>query len=159
MFRISYHIVNHSFLLALIVFISGCAPFKTPVIKDINKFAFKRNQGTNFNFDFGLTLANENPYRLTLVDMDVEVYLNDKKIGTANVPFKQFIRKKSSGDIVFSMDADLQNFLGGAWDMITAALSKDKKSVFKLKGKIKGRVLAVTKTFPFEFGKEFGFAF
>lgn len=147
------------FFLFLFLSLSSCRPFKEPVVKEISKFSFQKGQATAFAFDFGVDIENPNPYRLTLLDVNLDLFLNERKVGGINAPFRQFLKKASVGTVNFRINADLKDIMGGLGDWLSAAFSKEKKMKFRLKGGIKARALTITKRIPIDYVKEMPFEF
>ena len=139
--------------LTLTLTLTSCRPFYEPVVKDVSKFNVNREEGKGIRFDIGMNVENPNRYRITVVDMNLDVMINEQVIGNTRTPFKQYIRQKETALFSIAVYTDLKKMFGGLMNMFSGLTSKEKTVTLRLKGHLTARALTVTKRFAVDYQK------
>jgi LEA14-like dessication related protein len=139
-----YHII-----IVLWIFISSCGlVYEDVKIQSVSNVQIKNLSSRGMNIIMEADIYNPNNYDITIVETDMDVYLNNNKYGKAIVKENVKLPKKSTTTHTFKIDASYENLAsGGLNGMLNLFMSKNQK--LKLDGKVKARVFFITKSFPF----------
>ncbi|RMG81716.1 MAG: hypothetical protein D6707_04310 [Bacteroidetes bacterium] len=139
-----YHLI-----IILWIFISSCGlVYEDVKIQKVSNVQIRNFSSSGMDIIMEADIYNPNNYDITLVETDVDVYLNGNKYGKAKVKENIKLPKQSASTHTFKINASYENIAaGGLNGMLNLFMSKHQK--LKLDGKVKARVFVITKSFPF----------
>lgn len=140
-------------VLALLL-LSGCAGYQDVAFKGITDMEVQRMDAQGVQARVHVTLENPNPFRIHVIDPDVDLFLNDVYIGKASLDSALVLDKRSERTYAVPLHASFGGHGAQAMGaMLTAALTG--KATLRAKGSVAGRVFLVRKRFPFEEERSF----
>ena len=126
----------------IILFITGsCAEFQEPVFKGVEGNHIKKFEGKTIETDLAVRLYNPNNYAVKAKPSDVDVYIDEKQVGTIHLEKKVKLKAKQDTVVVLPLRIDLSN---GAMFTLLKNASRENVAV-TLKGKVKGGVFIFSK--------------
>jgi len=136
----------------LIVFLAGCVSYEEVEMMEVTNIGIKDiNQG-KIEIAVGMRIKHPNTYKISVVDSDLDLYMDGKKSGKAHIKEKVTLPKKSSDVHNFTVVAKMDNILSSGLPALAGILANGGINI-KVKGAIKGRAKSISKTFPVEFSK------
>lgn len=117
------------------------------VYKDINVEAFEnvkvsKMDGREIDLELFLRVENPNFYAVKLKQIDIDLLVNDKTIGSLSLDKNRKIKRKSTK--IYSFPVNLKLEEGILLKMVQFALQR--KVEVNLKGKVKGSVFGINQT-------------
>jgi LEA14-like dessication related protein len=124
------------------------------VYQDIEFKGVKQTRFTSFNSDgvaceFDVELFNPNPYSISLMRSDIDLFLEGTRLGNVELPSWAVLKGKESTTLRLSCTAEpasIPKLLGGAIGLVFK-----KEVVIEGKGNITAKAFLITKTVPVEF--------
>jgi LEA14-like dessication related protein len=141
------------FLFALLVLLlmgsGGCKIYQDVEVKEVTNVALKEMNTSGLTADVYMTLENPNWYKLTLIESDIDIFLEGKKVGNLALTQPLVIPKKSRSTQVMTVNTSLSNMdqvLGSVFTLMF-------KEEFELSGKgyITGKGMFVRKKVDVQF--------
>ena len=129
----------------LILFLGSCN-----IYKDVEVYEIKEVEVTRFDQDaveaeVKIILNNPNWYRVTLVDSDVDVYMNGKKVGKLNLKENVILPNNTVATKTVLMTGDYDEISGSFLEsLLTLLFSSTAK--FEVIGTMKGRALMISRS-------------
>ncbi|PCJ83610.1 MAG: hypothetical protein COA57_10860 [Flavobacteriales bacterium] len=108
------------------------------------------------NVELGVKLRNPNNYKITVVDSDLDIFINGKPMGKAKIKNKIKMKKNSEDVHHFIISADYDNAAVGGLSAIMAMLGASSMQL-RIKGKVKAKALVFRKTFDVDFTERVSF--
>ncbi len=142
--------MNSNFFGKLFVFLIffplfySCGNFEEIEIGEPKEVKIRGFEDNLLVFDIGLPVNNPTLYRISIKEMDVRVFLNDKYIGKLLIDEKISIKAKKDTVYYLPVKIRLANVLGTAFIMMN--MKKGSQSEVRFEGQIKARALLITKT-------------
>ena len=140
---------TYIFVIATCLTIVSCGwVYEDVKIEKVSNVQIKNFSQKGMDIIMEADIYNPNNYDITLVETDVDVYLNDNKYGKAVVKENVKLPKQSTTTHTFKIHTTYENLAaGGLSGMLNLFMSRNQK--LKLDGKVKARVFFITKSFPF----------
>lgn len=119
------------------------------IYKDVEVYEIKEVEVTRFDQDaveaeVEIILNNPNWYRVTLVDSDVDVYMNGKKVGKLNLKEKVILPNKTVATRTIVMTGDYDEISGSFLEnLLTLLFASTAK--FEVIGTMNGRALMISR--------------
>ncbi len=128
------------FIIFTIAFVS-CAGIENIEVGEIEDIRPGRFADRSIEFDVLMPIDNPSRFRLRIVDVDLDVYINNQYMGKIRNVENVLIPSKSSEIFTFPMEVELSDILKGAFSMFNLFL--DRQAEVVIKGEIRVR------SFPF----------
>jgi len=136
------------FLLVICIIINSCRPYQQEVeLKSVGAFQATKVEDNILFLEIELTLYNPNAYSFKVHDADLDVFLNDQKLGKARLgePFR--IPKKSTETHRVQIQAELGDALKNQFPgFLFAALTNTMQ--VRVNGEVTGSAFLVRRSFP-----------
>lgn len=125
----------------------SCAEIQPLDIGNIDDMQVKSLNEKGVEMILGVTIKNPNNMKFKVKAYDLDVYLEEKKMGKAKLVNKVIIPKKSDQHYDLPVDVKFTGLLLGGLPIL--AKLKTKKNIdVRIKGNVKVRARMVGKTFP-----------
>jgi len=149
--------IRRSVLLpGLFLVISGCGGYREVVVKGITDVQVTRLDATGVRARVTVTLDNPNPYRIQVIDPDVDLYLNGIHLGKARLDSILVLGKRSTRDHTIPIRADFSGNTAQAMGVLMSAALTG-RATLRAKGTVAGRAFLLRRRFPFEEERSFSF--
>tara|TARA_R110001592_G_scaffold32788_5_gene114510 strand:- start:6014 stop:6472 length:459 start_codon:yes stop_codon:yes gene_type:complete len=141
-----------SFLLLLLLSFSlySCVEYKDVEVIDVSDIRVKSLTTSVVEVEFKMQINNPNNYKISVVDSDLELFIKDKKIGSAKIQDKIVLPKKSNKKHTIVVETGLSDMLTGAIPILMG-LMFDSNIELQVKGEIRARAKSLSKSFPVDF--------
>jgi LEA14-like dessication related protein len=137
-----------------LLLLSGCAGYQEVSFKGITDMEVQRMDAEGVQARVQVTLENPNPFRIHVIDPDVDLFLNDVYIGKASLDSALVLDKRSERTYAVPLHASFGGHGAQAMGaMLAAALTG--KATLRAKGSVAGRAFLLRKRFPFEEERSF----
>lgn len=137
----------------LVLFISlvftACFSYEEVTIEKVDHIKIKSFTTKGIELIVALKINNPNKYAISLVDSDLELFIDGNKIGDASIEEKIKLPKKSNEVHKFTVVTTYKGILTSALPTIVAALT-GKSIELGVKGSIKAKAKSISKKFPVE---------
>lgn len=144
---------NGIFILTLLTLASvpqGCiSRFHQPELVSVSRFQVRNFNLKSFDLEFCTTVKNPNTYKIRILSLDAEVFLQDKAAGKIHTDTTLILSKAGVSDIKLSMETGIDK-LAAQFFPVLGALQKKEQLELRLKGTVKVQARGMSKTFPFE---------
>jgi LEA14-like dessication related protein len=138
-------------LILLIVTLQGCRVYRDVEFKGVNETHFTSFNGQGISGEFDVELYNPNPYKITLMQSDVELFLEGTKLGKVQLPASAVLNAEEKTRLKLTCTAEpasIAKLVGGAIGLIFK-----KELVIEGKGSVMAKAFLITKTVPVEFSQ------
>jgi LEA14-like dessication related protein len=142
-----------SFAIIFLFVLSSCTNFEEIKYKGIKSFSLKEFSKDGILLDVVITIDNPNSLSFSVVDTDMDFYLNDTYAGKAVLLNKIKIDSNSEKDYTVNLKADLKNFGGSLLPVFMQAMFKKTVKV-TTKGTVTGKSLLFKKSFAVDASKD-----
>lgn len=129
------------FILTAFVLLTGCATFQEPEFRGSEGVKMDKMDGKEITLSANVKVYNPNWYALKIKPSTVDVYLEDKLMGTIELTKKVKMKGKQETSLSLPLLATL---VDGAMFTALRYATKDQVKV-RIKGKVKGGVFFVSK--------------
>lgn len=146
---------NLVILFVFIPLIYSCGNFEEIEIGEPKEVKIRGFEDNFLIVDIALPVNNPTIHRVSIKEMDVRVFLNDKYIGKLLIDEKVSIKPKK--DTVYNLPVKIRlaNVLGTAFIMMN--MNKGSQSEVRFEGEIKAKALMITKTIEIKESKKINF--
>lgn len=134
---------------ALILFLGSCTIYQDIEVSEVRDIRIIEVTKDGLIAEVDLKIYNPNPYRLTIVNVDADLYLNDKDIGDAQINERITIGKKSSHVYTIKLEGDYTKMGGSLLEGLLGSLFSQTANL-RIDGTIKGRALLIGKRVFFQ---------
>lgn len=141
-------------LLASWCLLPGCISYQEISFKGVTDMQVSKLDKGGLVAEVVVTLDNPNPYRIQVIDPDVDLYLNEVYIGKARLNSKVVLEKRTSKDYPIPLHASFDDHSMQAMGAILNAAFTG-RAMLKAKGTVAGKAFLIKKRFPFEQEHEF----
>lgn len=138
---------QYGLLLSLIVQFTACITYKEVEVVDIPDVGIKNFSLKGIDVEVAMQIKNPNNYDISIVDSDLTLFAEGKKIGIARVKEKVKLKKKSNQIYRFTIQTSAADILTGALPVLMGLLLKDNLDMH-IQGDIKAKAKGVGKRFP-----------
>jgi len=129
------------FILTAFVLLTGCATFQEPEFRGSEGVKMDKMDGKEITLSANVKVYNPNWYALKIKPSTVDVYLEDKLMGTIELTKTVKMKGKQETSLSLPLLATLED---GAMFTALRYATKDQVKV-RIKGKVKGGVFFVSK--------------
>jgi len=96
-----------------------------------------------------IKVFNPNGYRVSIVSIDADLYVNNKDVGDARLRKKVILGKKSNEIHTIKIEGDYTDMKGGLLQTLIGGLFSQSMNI-KVDGTMKGKGLLIGKSFYFQ---------
>jgi LEA14-like dessication related protein len=137
-------------LLFILVFaLQGCRVYRDVEFKGVKETRFTSFNAQGVSCEFDVEVYNPNPYKITLMQSDVNLFLEGTRLGKVQLPESAVLHAENSTILKLTCTAEpasIPKIVGGAIGLV---FKKD--VVIEGKGMVTAKASFVTKTVPVEF--------
>lgn len=140
-------------LIAFALLVTACSEVETLELKKVEKFALNNVSASGADVELDLLVYNPNGFKIKVTDYELDVFINNVRIGKAQLDEKLVLPKKTESSQHVNVQVNFKNMLFGAIPVLTS-LKKGKKAKLRLSGNVKGGALFYKKTMNIDFEKD-----
>ena len=141
----------NAWLFILIAFFSiGCMEYREVEVIEVSDVGIKSITLTGIEIGVSMQIKNPNNYDISIVDSDLALFAEGKKVGNAHVIEKIKIPKKSNKIHRFTVQSNTADIVSNAIPLLMSLMSKDVLAV-QITGDIKAKAKGLSKRFPVDF--------
>ena len=140
---------GHWLLFLLVIALEGCRVYRDVEFKGVKETRFTSFNGQGVSCEFDVEVYNPNPYKITLMQSDVNLFLEGTPLGKVQLPESAVLQAEKSTVLKLTCTAEpssIPKIVGGAIGLV---FKKD--IVIEGKGNVTAKAFLVTKTVPVEF--------
>lgn len=137
-------------LLLLSLTLFSCFKYEDVQLLEVKNI--KLNSLTQKKIEIGVDMhiVNPNNYKIRITESDLELFIKNKKIGSANIKDKIELPKKSDQTHHIVIVTDTKDIVSGAIPVLLS-LMFDESIELQVKGEIRAKARALSKNFPVDF--------
>ncbi len=146
---ISIRFLQVAAALVMLVSLESCRVYHDIEFKGVKQTRFTSFNSQGVACEFDVELFNPNPYSISLMRSDIDLFLEGTRLGKVDLPSTAVLKAKESTTLRLSCTAEpasLPKLLGGAIGLVFK-----KEVVIEGKGSITAKAFLITKTVPVEF--------
>lgn len=148
------NIFKLSLILTSVFVFSSCEVFEELVFKGIEDVNVREFSQKGIDVEIKAKIFNPNAFNIKIVDSDLDFYVAGTKIGGASIDDNIKIHKKLEKDYSIRLKAAPDQLKLGLATMMQILFTG--KASVRVKGNIKARALAITKSVPVDFEQTIG---
>jgi LEA14-like dessication related protein len=136
-------------LLSIVVTLESCRPYRDVEFKGVKDTRFTSFNAQGITCEFDIELFNPNIYDITLMESDVDLFMEGTRLGRVELPSSAVLSGENSTMLKLSCTADaasIPKLLGGA-----IGLMFKKDIVIQGKGTVTAKAFLISKTIPVSF--------
>jgi len=137
-------------LIILLFSFSGCLEYKEIKVVDVSGVGIKNISLKGIEVEVAMQIKNPNKYNISIVDSDLTLFADGKKVGIARVKEKITLPKKSNKIHRFTIETSVLDIVSNALPLLMNLMTQDNIEV-GIKGDIKAKAKGVGKRFPVDF--------
>ena len=145
--RIFFRII---FIISLSFCITSCFKYQEVEMVKVTDFGIKNITKKGVDFQVDMQLKNPNNYKISIIDSDLDLFVNGKKSGRVILTNKVTLPKKSNNIHHFLFHTDYKNLSIDPISVIGSVLG-DNKTEIRFVGYIKAKAKGISKKFPVDF--------
>ncbi len=147
MIRISRSYIG---LIILLISFSGCIEYKEVEVVEVSGVGIKNISLKGIEVEVAMQIKNPNKYNISIVDSDLTLFADGKKVGIAKVKEKITLPKKSNKIHRFTIQTSVHDIVSNALPLLMNLMTQDNIEL-GIKGDIKAKAKGVGKRFPVDF--------
>ncbi len=133
----------------LSILLTSCTIYKDIEVKEVRGVRITKFTDKGIEAEVDLRIFNPNNYKVSLVSVDADLYVNDKDVGDAKLNKRVTLGKKSNEVHTVKLEGDYSDMGGGLLETLIGTLFA--RSInFRVDGTMKGKALFVGKSFYFQ---------
>jgi len=136
-------------VLGSLLFLGSCKIYKNVEVQEVRAVRIVEVTSEGIVAEVDLKIYNPNGYKITLVNVNADLYLNEKDIGDAEINERVTIDKKSSHVYTIRLEGDYTEMGGGLLESLLGSIFSQTVNL-RIDGTIKGRALLIGKNVYFE---------
>lgn len=137
-------------LIILLISFSGCIEYKEVEVVEVSGVGIKNISLKGIEVEVAMQIKNPNKYNISIVDSDLTLFADGKKVGIARVKEKITLPKKSNKIHRFTIQTSVQDIVSNALPLLMNLMTQDNIEL-GIKGDIKAKAKGVGKRFPVDF--------
>jgi LEA14-like dessication related protein len=133
----------------MLVALSSCRAYRDVEFKGVRDTRFTSFSSQGVSCEFDIDLYNPNPYRITLLKSDVDLYMEGTRLGHVELPTSAVLNGEEKTTLKLTCTAEpasIPKLVGGAIGLV---FKKD--IVIQGKGTVTAKAFLISKTIPVEF--------
>lgn len=145
-----------SFLLLLTsLSLVSCLSYKDVQFKGVEDFNVKNFSQKEIVVEVSAKVNNPNSYNITIVDSDLDLFLNGTKMGKATIDSHIKLKKKTEQVYTFMVKANMSNIGSKVQALFPILLAK--RAAVKINGSIKAKAMGARKSVPIDVSEQLSF--
>lgn len=133
---------------------------RSPEVRGISRIRVNRNnEEKKVQLEIGLEVFNPNPYKMKVLEYDLDVFVNGKPLGKVAERRISVMQKEDDSQVTFGVRTDLKKVLGGigglVGGLISGLVSGEKEVDVRVKGYVKARARGIDRKVPVDFEKSY----
>jgi LEA14-like dessication related protein len=131
------------------VILASCTAYRDVEFKGVKRTQFTGFNSSGVSCEFDVELFNPNPYKISLVSSEVDLFMEGTRLGHVSLPSSAVLSPEENTILKLSCTADAESIpkiLGGAIGLV---FKKD--IVIEGKGSVTAKAFMISKTVPVEF--------
>lgn len=141
----------HLYLFLLIsLLLSSCFEYKEVEVEKVSNVSVESFSTKGITIGIDLKINNPNRYKISIVDSNLELFVDNRKIGSAKLKEKIVLQKKSNEIHHVTVETNLKQLLSSALPTLLGLITKTDIEL-GVKGDIKARAKSLSKKFPLDF--------
>ncbi len=129
--------------------LSSCTIYKDVEVKEVRDVRVTKLGQEGVEAEIDVKLYNPNGYKVKVVSVNADLYVNDKDVGDAKLRQRVVLGKKSNEIHTIKLEGDYSELNGGILELLLGGLFSNSLN-FKVDGTMKGKALMVGKSFYFK---------
>jgi len=143
-------LLKYSVLFLLLIQLSSCLKYEEVKMVKVVNVEMKNVSPKGMDIDVAMQIDNPNTYAISIVDSDLQFFVEGKKVGVATIKDNVKLNKKSNEVYHFTIQSKFGNIGAEALPLAMSLLSKSSIKV-QLKGDVKAKAKGIGKRFPVDF--------
>jgi LEA14-like dessication related protein len=142
---------GYALIFLLLLTLQGCRVYRDVEFNGVRETRFTSFGSNGISCEFDVELYNPNPYKITLMRSDVDLFFEGTRLGKVELPSSAVLGSEEKTMLRLTCTADpasIPKLVGGAIGMV---FKKD--LVIEGKGTVTAKAFLVTKTVPVEFSQ------
>jgi LEA14-like dessication related protein len=132
------------------LFFTSCIEYKDVEVVKVSDVGIKSISLGGIDVGVSMQIKNPNNYDISIVDSDLTLFTDGKRVGNANVKEKIKIPKKSNKIHRFTVQTSTADIVSNAIPLLMSLMSKTTLEV-QITGDIKAKAKGLSKRFPVDF--------
>ena len=128
---------------------SSCNVYKDIEIQEVSDIRITKMSNKGIEAEVDIKVFNPNNFKVSIVDVDADIYVNDKDVGDAKLRKKVILGKKSNEVHTIKIEGDYTDMKGGLLQTLIGGLFSQSMNI-KVDGTMKGKALLIEKSFYFQ---------
>lgn len=130
--------------------LNSCIQYKEVEVVDVPEVGVKKISLKGIEIEVAMQIKNPNKYDISIVDSDLTLYAEGKKVGVARVKEKIKLKKKSNKIHRFTIQTSASDILSSAIPVLMTLITKSNMDL-QVQGDIKAKAKGLSKRFPVDF--------
>lgn len=129
--------------------LQGCRVYRDVEFKGVKETRFTSFNAKGVSCEFDVEIFNPNPYKISLMKSDVDLFLEGTRLGRVELPESATLDAEEKTTLKLSCTAEpssIPKLVGGAIGMVFK-----KELIIEGKGTVTAKAFLITKTVPVEF--------
>ena len=135
--------------IAVILSLQSCRVYRDVEFKGVKDTRFTSFNSQGITCEFDVELYNPNPYNITMMESNMELFMEGTRLGRVNLPSSAVLTGEGNTTLQLSCTAEpssIPTLLGGAIGLV---FKKD--LVIQGKGSVTAKAFLISKTIPVSF--------
>ena len=128
---------------------ASCTIYKEVEVKEVRDVRITKLTNEGVEAEVDIKFFNPNGYKVKVVSVNADLYVNDKDVGDAKLRERVVLGKKSNEIHTIKIEGDYAELNGGLLELLLGGLFSSSLN-FKVDGTMKGKALMVGKSFYFK---------
>ena len=128
---------------------SSCNVYKDIEIQEVSDIRITKMSNKGIEAEVDIKVFNPNNFKVSIVDVDADIYVNEKDVGDAKLRRKVILGKKSNEIHTIKIEGDYTDMKGGLLQTLIGGLFSQSMNI-KVDGTMKGKALLIEKSFYFQ---------
>ena len=137
------------FIAFLALTCSSCNIYKDIEVREVRDIRITKMSDKGIEAEVDIKVFNPNSYKVSIVSIDADLYVNDKDMGDAKLRRRVTIGKKSNEVHTVKIEGDYSDLSGGFLQTLIGGLFSQTMNL-KIDGTMKGKALLIGKSFYFQ---------
>ncbi len=144
------HFLNAIVIIILALLFNSCMEYRDVEVVEVSNVGIKGISLSGIDIGVSMQIKNPNKYDISIVDSDLTLFAEGKKVGNAHVKEKIKIPKKSNKVHHFTVQSNPADIVSNAIPLLMSLMSKTTLEV-QITGDIKAKAKGLSKRFPVDF--------
>ncbi len=137
------------FIALLSLIFSSCNIYQDIEVQEVRDIRITKMSDKGIEAEVDIKVFNPNNFKVSIVAVDADIYVNDKDVGDAKLRRKVILGKKSNEVHTIKIEGDYTDMSGGILQTLIGGLFSQSMN-FKVDGTMKGKALLIGKSFYFQ---------